>query len=966
MQRHADPLGKADPVHTAKMSPVQLLKRLRAGAALLTVALLSVTLLSAPPAAMAAATVRDGSSELNAAASCWEIKQTVPSAPSGTYWLVTPKMPAPQQFYCDQTTNGGGWVLIGRGREGWKEFYHGLGSPAQVHSTVTGPDAFAPRQLSAAVIDGLLNGGAPDLLPDGVRLRRALSADGKSWQEAAFKFVNLDRWVWTMSAEHRVASYNFGGATSTGGLTSSFGTNQYYNRVVTSEAKAQDWTQGWAYGSNIVGSASPDSYVWSATASAGYARPFTQVFIRPKLTQANVSFPVVGDSGAPGYSQRPLPQNGAQPTTWGVAGLANGRTGEMNTEVQDFAQIGNTVFVAGNFRYVQRDSAGAGRVEQSYVAGFNVNTGEWLSTFRPKLNGQVRALAVLPQGKLVVGGEFTTVNGTTAVGIAALDPVTGVSDPGWKLQVENRITGAVVQVRGLTVKNDWLYLGGAFTHFTGGTSSNPVYARAGARVKLTDGTPDASWNPAFNGTVVAVDAASNGERYYAAGYFSTSNGVTAYRAAAVRTVAGAPLASPAWTWTPSTTSGKDFQLAIQEAGNRVWLGGSQHSLFSFDPNNFARLSGNITKQGGDFQRVVESDGLVYGGCHCAHWNYSNAFTWSNVGTGWTSADRINLVGVWDSVSGNYIPDFNPVIKGRIGYGTWGMLVDSLGKVWAGGDFVSSVATNGANQWSGGFAVFAPRDTVAPGIPTNLKASTDGSTDTLSWSAAAGDVARYHVIRGDRVVATTSQTTVKLPALADARYFVRAADEASNYSASTSVVTPAPSEPPAASVQLIQAEGQWRYRFSLEAPDPAWRTVAFDDSSWGVGSAPLGWGSSSIATQLEAAGTRPLSSHYRKAFTVSNPDTIDELKIQTRADDGIVIYLNGQELTRVNMPAGTITSNSYATAAPSTSTALANPVLISVPGSALATGSNVLSAEVHSNWRNTPNHSFDLSATAVLK
>ncbi|MFC9333905.1 fibrinogen-like YCDxxxxGGGW domain-containing protein [Arthrobacter sp. NPDC057009] len=935
--------------------------RARVLAAILAAALLPVSLLSSLP--MAAATdeaiVRDGTTQLRAAASCWEIKQTAPSAPSGIYWLLTPRMPAPEQFFCDQETDGGGWVLIGRGREAWKEIYQGVGTTAQVRTTVTGTGAFEPRQLSATVIDGLLNGQAPDLLPDGFRLRRATSPDGLNWQEARFKVVNMDRWVWTFSAEHRVASFTFGLGNFSGGLTRSFGTDQLFNRVVTSEAEAQNWTQGWAFGSNIRGTTDASSYVWSATATTGNARPFTQMYLRPKLTQADITFAAPDDAGAPGFSQRPLPQNGAQPTVWGVTGLANGRTGEMNTEAQDFAQIGNTVYVGGNFRYVQRNSAGLDRVEQSYVAGFDVNTGEWVSTFRPVLNGQVKSLASLPNGKLVVGGEFTMINGAPAVGIAALDPVTGATDPGWRLQLENRITGAVVQVRGLSVRNDWLYLGGAFTHLTGGTAANPVYARAGARVRVTDGTPDAGWNPAFNGTVVAVDAAANGERLYASGYFSMSNNATAYRAAAVQTVAGAPLAP--WTWTPSTNTGRDFQLGIQEAGNRVWLGGSEHSLFSFDPQTFARLSGNITRNGGDFQRVAEGGGVVYGGCHCGHWNYSNAFTWSNVGTEWTSADRINLVGAWDAASGDYIPDFNPVMKGRVGYGAWGIFVDSLGKVWTGGDFESSVTATGAGQWSGGFVNFPPRDSAAPGTPTGLTASTDGTTDTLSWTASPGQPSVYHVIRGDRVIATTTQTTVQVPALADARYFVRAADAASNYSASTAVVTP-----PRPPVQLVQAGAEWKYRFALEAPDPAWRTTSFDDSAWNNGTAPLGWGSTGIATQLTAEGTRPLSSHYRKTFTVADPGTVAEVNIVTRADDGVVLYLNGTEVTRVNMPAGTITNNSFATAAPRTNVATANPVRLTLPGSALAAGVNVLTAEVHSNFRSTPDHSFELTATAVLK
>ncbi|MBN9613878.1 MAG: hypothetical protein J0H64_10595, partial [Actinobacteria bacterium] len=47
----------------------------------------------------------DGLTQASAAASCWEIKQNTPNAPSGVYWLATPALGGAQQFYCDQTAN---------------------------------------------------------------------------------------------------------------------------------------------------------------------------------------------------------------------------------------------------------------------------------------------------------------------------------------------------------------------------------------------------------------------------------------------------------------------------------------------------------------------------------------------------------------------------------------------------------------------------------------------------------------------------------------------------------------------------------------------------------------------------------------------------------------------------------------------------------------------------------------------
>jgi hypothetical protein len=72
----------------------------------------------------------------------------------------------------------------------------------------------------------------------------------------------------------------------------------------------------------------------------------------------------------------------------------------------------------------------------------------------------------------------------------------------------------------------------------------------------------------------------------------------------------------------------------------------------------------------------------------------------------------------------------------------------------------------------------------------------------------------------------------------------------------------------------------------------------------------------------------------------------------------VIYVNGTEVGRANMPSGTITRTTYATAAPSTSTAVANPVVVQIPTNVIQSGSNTIAVEVHSNYRSTPSSSID--------
>lgn len=77
--------------------------------------------------------------------------------------------------------------------------------------------------------------------------------------------------------------------------------------------------------------------------------------------------------------------------------------------------------------------------------------------------------------------------------------------------------------------------------------------------------------------------------------------------------------------------------------------------------------------------------------------------------------------------------------------------------------------------------------------------------------------------------------------------------------------------------------------------------------------------------------------------------VEKLTLTTRADDGIVVYVNGVEVTRSQLPEGPINHNTFASAAPRTAAAVQNPVTVEVPGWMLKDGRNVVSAQVHANW-----------------
>src|SRR4051812_32289183 len=136
-----------------------LRRPLSAALALATASLGAVAL--SRPAQAAGPTVHAGLTSDDAAPSCWAIKQSFPSSNDGIYWLATAGLVAPQPFYCDMTTDGGGWVLVGRGRNGWKWRETGQGTAAAIRTIPAGTPALPASAPPSQNVRGPLPGGGP-------------------------------------------------------------------------------------------------------------------------------------------------------------------------------------------------------------------------------------------------------------------------------------------------------------------------------------------------------------------------------------------------------------------------------------------------------------------------------------------------------------------------------------------------------------------------------------------------------------------------------------------------------------------------------------------------------------------------------------------------------------------------------------------------------------------------------------
>ena len=255
----------------------------------------------------------------------------------------------------------------------------------------------------------------------------------------------------------------------------------------------------------------------------------------------------------------------------------------------------------------------------------------------------------------------------------------------------------------------------------------------------------------------------------------------------------------------------------------------------------------------------------------------------------------------------------------------------------------------------------------PAAPVLSGSATGPNSVRLEWTSDAVGLTRFEVRRDGVVVATlppSARSHVDSGLAADTSYDYRVTAVAGALSTPSAVVAVRTAVAPQESspVTLVGSGASWRWQGAASGWPSGWTQVGFNDSGWASGAAPLGFGSASIVTSTDVpppTSNRPRSTVFRHVFTVEDPAQLSDLVLTTRADDGMVIYVNGTEVNRTRLPSGTLSATTYATAAPSTSAAVAAPVTVSIPASLLQQGSNVIAVSVHLNYRATADTSFAL-------
>ena len=458
----------------------------------------------------------------------------------------------------------------------------------------------------------------------------------------------------------------------------------------------------------------------------------------------------------------------------------------LNNRVQALAVNGNCLYVGGYFNY-------AGSVQADDLACWNLITGTWSAIAsgitQEVTSPSVYALAIDGSGDLVVGGQFSGINGVPARNIARLsgstwsamgaglgtsttnvyalaasgqdvyaggdftgpynatDYVAHWNGSAWSGVGLGLSGGSAPNVRAIVINGSNLFVGGDFT-----TATDTVSQKAVTGIAMYDGS---QWSALPTGAADSLKIwgmALGADGLYVGGQFATAGGITPYYVMRWDGTNWNTLFKPSPGIMYTGVDNNVFALAA--SGSDVYIGGAFLNAFG-EPGN-AIVRWNSTAQddftlgsstNGDVFAVAIDGADVYvggrfnsaGGVaanNIARWN-SSSDTWSALAEGITGCDGNSSscygATVWTiSVSGNSVFVGGDFVYSGI-YAThsiayWDKTLNRWFAVGTGGVSGCTDIGNGCDSW-----VYAT-------VPTGAGVTIAGNFTTVSPNISVGNVA----------------------------------------------------------------------------------------------------------------------------------------------------------------------------------------------------------------------------------
>ena len=166
--------------------------------------------------------------------------------------------------------------------------------------------------------------------------------------------------------------------------------------------------------------------------------------------------------------------------------------------------------------------------------------------------------------------------------------------------------------------------------------------------------------------------------------------------------------------------------------------------------------------------------------------------------------------------------------------------------------------------------------------------------------------------------------------------------------------------------IFTYNSSWKFLDNGTNQGTAWRATAFNDATWASGNGQLGYGDGDEATVVSYgpnANSKYITTYFRKAITIADTTQFTGYTLNIKRDDGAIVYINGTEVFRTNMPGGTV---SYTTKASTAASDDGNtPQSKTLTISQLKQGSNVIAVEIHQNAGTSSDISFDMELKGTV-
>lgn len=168
-------------------------------------------------------------------------------------------------------------------------------------------------------------------------------------------------------------------------------------------------------------------------------------------------------------------------------------------------------------------------------------------------------------------------------------------------------------------------------------------------------------------------------------------------------------------------------------------------------------------------------------------------------------------------------------------------------------------------------------------------------------------------------------------------------------------------------EIVAPGSLWEYLDDGSDQGVAWREPNFDSSAWAAGPGELGYGERDEATVVGyggASGAKAITTYFRHTFFRTAVDTVSTLRLGIRYDDGAIVYLNGVEVGRYNLPAGSV---GHLTPALGDVAGDANDYEFhDIPAQLLREGRNVFAVEIHQSRPASSDMSFEMMCEAWVE